>query len=657
MAITRTIGKNTLGDNNKMHVRLREYDMSTQNLSYVFRSTMGVGMLVPFMKIVCQKGDIFDIKLTNKTMTHPTLGPLFGSFKLQHFIFTAGFRLYNSWLHNNRTGIGMKMSDIKFPTITRGLITGTAPETKHSPSSLYSYIGWKGSRSQAASKAAEKNGIPVLIYLDIFKNYFANTQEDKFYIITGDTEASVTIGQNLQINKTIKVGEDAGIIWQAPMNNTATLEAGPEVKNYANFWKSVKIRFYNPSNGMTKEAYINYLTSNNATKKITTDKVSTVFPNGNSLEGYTTIQGIYVGQFPGDETLYRNSLNTTLTEQKLEVLDKVRDEILKSPGNVKLGMSNTSDKEVNALFEKIRYAANIKLGGLVLKTYDSDIFNNWVKTDWIDGENGISKVTALKPDEDGTITMDALNLQQKVYNMLNRIAVSGGTYRDWLETVYTAGRYLDRPETPVFQGGMSQMIEFDEVVATTGNTEGQVLGELAGRGYARQPNTSGRLHFQVEEPGYVMGIMAITPMIDYSQGNDFDLNLLTMDDLHKPALDGIGYQDLMNEQRAWWTAQQDGTTITDTTPGKSVAWIDYMTNFNRTFGNFAAGENEDFMVLNRNYERGTDNEITNGSTYINPQEHIDIFADTAIDSQNFWVQTACEITRRGNYSAKQIPNF
>lgn len=657
MAITRTIGKNTLGDNNKMHVRLREYDMSSQNLSYVFRSTMGVGMLVPFMKIVCQKGDIFDIQLTNKTMTHPTLGPLFGSFKLQHFIFTAGFRLYNSWLHNNRTGIGMKMSDIKFPTIPRGMFTGNAPEVKHDPSSLYSYIGWKGTKSPSGANSAEKNAIPVLIYLDIFKNYFANTQEDNFYIMAGNTEASVIIGQQTQINKTVKVGEDAGIIWQAPMGNTATLEAGPEVEDYANFWKSVKIRFYNPSNGMTKEAYINYLTSNSATKKITTDKVSTIFPSGNSLEGYTTIQGIYIGKFPGDETLYRNSLKTILKEEKLEVLDLIRDEILKNPGNKALSMIATKDQKVNDLFQGIRSAALNKLGGLVLKTYESDIFNNWVKTDWIDGENGISKITALKADEDGTITMDALNLQQKVYNMLNRIAVSGGTYRDWLETVYTAGRYLDRPETPVFQGGMSQMIEFDEVVATTGNTEGQVLGELAGRGYARQPNTSGRLHFQVEEPGYVMGIMAITPMVDYSQGNDFDLNLFTMDDLHKPALDGIGYQDLMNEQRAWWTAAQNGTAITDTTPGKSVAWIDYMTNFNRTFGNFAAGESEDFMVLNRNYERGADNGIANGSTYINPQEHIDIFADTAIDSQNFWVQTACEITRRGNYSAKQIPNF
>lgn len=657
MAITRTIGKNTLGDNNKMKVRLREYDMSSQNLSYVFRSTMGVGMLVPFMKIVCQKGDIFDIKLTNKTMTHPTLGPLFGSFKLQHFIFTAGFRLYNSWLHNNRTGIGMKMSDIKFPLIYRGNNKDINEKAKNDPSSLYSYIGWKGTRQTINGETARKNAIPVLIYLDIFKNYFANTQEDNFYIIAGAAEVTVTLQQLGVDIFTIQVGKNAKITLPTPISNTTKLKASDNVKNYTEFWKSIKIRFQNPSTGQYKESYINYLTSNGSTQTITTDKISTVFPAENSLNGYTTIQGIYVGQFPGDEELYKSSLKTILKEKKLETLDKIRDEILKAPGNQALIIEDSTDKDVKEIFKDIRDAARNKLGGLVLKTYDSDIFNNWVKTDWIDGENGISKVTALKPDEDGTITMDALNLQQKVYNMLNRIAVSGGTYRDWLETVYTAGRYLDRPETPVFQGGMSQMIEFDEVVATTGNTEGQVLGELAGRGYARQPNSSGRLHFQVEEPGYVMGLVAITPMVDYSQGNDFDLNLFTMDDLHKPALDGIGYQDLMNEQRAWWTAEQTTTSIKDTTPGKSVAWIDYMTNFNKTFGNFAAGESEDFMVLNRNYEDDGANGISNGSTYINPQEHIDIFADTALDSQNFWVQTACEITRRGNYSAKQIPNF
>lgn len=657
MAITRTIGKNTLGDNNKMHVRLREYDMSSQNLSFVFRSTMGVGMLVPFMKIVCQKGDIFDIKLTNKTMTHPTLGPLFGSFKLQHFIFTAGFRLYNSWLHNNRTGIGMKMSDIKFPISSQQFNSGKKKQ-QNNPSSLYSYIGWKGGKRNATSGvAANKQCIPLLIYYDIFKNYFANTQEDNFYIITGSTKATVTFEQQNEDTFTTQVGQDAEHAWNTPINNTAVLQASDNVKNFGDFWTSLVIKVYNPSNGSSLTVYINNATTNYSTKKITLDKIK-----NNELAGYTTIQGVYIktpvfGDSTNYQKMFNNSLGSILKEEKIETLDQIRDEILKSPGNITLEMTKTTNNKINTFFEDVRAAAENKLGGLVIKTYDSDIFNNWVKTDWIDGENGISKVTALKPDEDGTITMDALNLQQKVYNMLNRIAVSGGTYRDWLETVYTAGRYLDRPETPVFQGGMSQMIEFDEVVATTGNAEGQVLGELAGRGYARQPETSGRLHFQIEEPGYVMGLVAITPMVDYSQGNDFDLNLFTMDDLHKPALDGIGYQDLMNEQRAWWTATQENQKITDTTPGKSVAWIDYMTNFNRTFGNFATGESEDFMVLNRNYENDGNDGIANGSTYINPQEHIDIFADTALDSQNFWVQTACEITRRGNYSAKQIPNF
>ena len=58
--------------------------------------------------------------------------------------------------------------------------------------------------------------------------------------------------------------------------------------------------------------------------------------------------------------------------------------------------------------------------GLCLKTYNSDLLQNWINTEWIDGVNGISEVTAIDVT-DGKLTMDALNLQQKVYNMLNRI--------------------------------------------------------------------------------------------------------------------------------------------------------------------------------------------------------------------------------------------
>ena len=131
--------------------------------------------------------------------------------------------------------------------------------------------------------------------------------------------------------------------------------------------------------------------------------------------------------------------------------------------------------------------------------------------------------------------------------------------------------------------------------------------------------------------------------------------------IYKPALDGIGYQDLTQEQMVGETSVYNGgatiNKIKHLAANKTVAWIDYMTIYNRTFGDFAAGETLDFMVLNRRYEVGNDNTIKDLTTYIDPQKYIEIFADTSIDSQNFWVQTVVQATRRGNYSAKQIPLF
>ena len=37
---------------------------------------------------------------------------------------------------------------------------------------------------------------------------------------------------------------------------------------------------------------------------------------------------------------------------------------------------------------------------------------------------------------DNKFTIDELNIHKKVYDMLNRIAVSGGSYEDWQEAVF-----------------------------------------------------------------------------------------------------------------------------------------------------------------------------------------------------------------------------
>ena len=156
-----------------------------------------------------------------------------------------------------------------------------------------------------------------------------------------------------------------------------------------------------------------------------------------------------------------------------------------------------------------------------------------------------------------------------------------------------------------------------------------------------------------------MGIVSITPRIDYSQGNEWDTNLKTLDDLHKPQLDEIGFQDLITEQMAWWdsTIDENGNYI-HKSAGKQPAWINYQTNVNKVYGNFADIDNEAYMVLLRRYQHdSTTGAIKDLTTYIDPTHFNYMFADTALDAQNFWVQIVVDITARRKMSAKIMPNL
>ena len=161
-----------------------------------------------------------------------------------------------------------------------------------------------------------------------------------------------------------------------------------------------------------------------------------------------------------------------------------------------------------------------------------------------------------------------------------------------------------------------------------------------------------------------MALVSITPRIDCSQGNDFDMNLVSMNDLHKPALDAIGYQDLITDQMAWWDTVVDttGAGTVYKSAGKQPAWINYMTSVNKVLGNFADETQQMFMVLNRRYENNAVSgsgqvSIRDLTTYIDPSKYNQIFSDTRLDAQNFWAQIGIGATVRRKMSAKIIPNL
>ena len=307
--------------------------------------------------------------------------------------------------------------------------------------------------------------------------------------------------------------------------------------------------------------------------------------------------------------------------------------------------------------------------GLVVKTYQSDLFNNWLNTEYITGENGIANLSKITVDQSGSFTMDTLNLAEKIYEVLNRIAVSGGTYEDWQEAVWGEGA-VRKAETPMYMGGMSAEIMFEQVISnseTKIDGDYQPLGSLGGKGKQFDKKGGNNIHIKCEEPTYIMGIASITPRICYNQGNDWDLTELnTLDDLHKPGFDGIGFQDLMVEQFAWWDTKYyryDGENIIErNSAGKQTAWINYQTAVDKSFGDFARSNGLGFMALNRNYERVYDGStglesVKDVTTYIDPAKYNYAFAYTTLAAQNFWVQIHSNVVARRKMGAQQIPNL
>ena len=146
---------------------------------------------------------------------------------------------------------------------------------------------------------------------------------------------------------------------------------------------------------------------------------------------------------------------------------------------------------------------------------------------------------------------------------------------------------------------MSSEIVFEELVSTAETTD-KPLGTLAGKGNLIDKK-GGRIEIECKEPCIIMGIMSITPRIDYSQGNKWYMTELNnMNDLHKPALDGIGFQELMTEQMAWWDVKiSDTGELTKFSAGKQPAWLNYMTSYNEVYGTFADPDKAGYTVLRR----------------------------------------------------------
>ncbi|AXH74229.1 MAG: hypothetical protein [Microviridae sp.] len=644
-----TVGGGRLGSGNRMTQELHGYGKSNHDIGYQFKTTMAPGVLVPFLTEIGLPGTDFDINLNANINTKPTLGPLFDGFKFQADIFQIPMRLYNGWLNNDKLDIGLQMEKVKFPLMTFIAPDFTQEEYENmvdidnchiNPSCILKYIQISGfGISRGGDRARSFNALMLLCVWDAYKCYYANKQEKLGAVIHTDVQQPDEVVDDIFID-------------------SINLPQFPAVQQQIlTFGTSIQIN----STALVNDADIILTTDTGI--EYTVQQLFYMYNVTPTLQ-----QGTYDAAGWGELTIvnwrYRAAGLSILPPKvqlfELANIDLMRERILQATGAAGAFevMSQALEPysylvDVTGKFQSIQQA----LEGLPVKTYQSDMLQNWLNTETIVGSNGINEITAIDTSG-GSFTIDALIMQKKVWEMLNRIALSGGSYQDYLAVTYLPQNHW-RPTTPVYLGSLIKEVVFQEVVSQSA-VDGEALGSLAGKGIMGQKHKGGRIHAKCDEPCIILGLCSLTPRINYSQGNAWFNHLKTMADLHVPAMDGIGYQDLITEQMAWWDTYQTNTDVwVQKSAGKQPAWTNYTTNVNRTYGNFAIKNSEMFMTLNRQYKAtvasGKNVSIQDLTTYIEPSKYNNIFADAAIDAQNFWLMMNVDINVRRLMSARQMP--
>lgn len=663
MAITKALGGERLGSGNKMNVTLHGFKRSSHNIGQLFKTDQAIGTLVPYFCDIGLNGTTYNIDLTTKIRTLPTNGPIFGRLKHQIDVFHAPIRLYIRVLHNNALGIGMKMQNVKLPAMK---LRANQPDmTKDdlnsqqiSQDSLMAYLGIRGLGRSKTGETMFARAFPaifLLMYWDTYKNYYANKQEEIGYVIT----------QGQGLIKTITVYNANG----APEYRTDSEKKWQEVGStaLAGEWfirvifngevnestaRSVKIT---PESGTTFDLENKALWDARPADWVGKNSTSWIFTSKSSSNA--------INFQPGESAYKIDNETIGLSKFELSNIDEMREAILAAPKTVPFYVGSLNSMPymaslADATVDETNTNGNssyFNQAGLGIKTYLSDRFNNWLSTEWIDGEGGIADITSVDVS-DGMLKMDALILAKKIYDMMNRIAVSDGSYQSWQEVVYDE-KALRIAESPMYVGGMSSEVVFDEVVSNSA-TEDQPLGTLAGRGAERKARGGNSIKIKIREPSMIMIIGSFTPRIDYSQGNKWWTRLQTMNDLHKPNLDGIAFQELITDEMAAFDTEvnADGTIVWKSA-GKQVAWQEYMTNIDQSFGSFSAYRELAHMAMNRSYEHDSTGAISDLTTYIDPTKYNVAFADAKLSAKNIWVQCAIDCIVRRKMSAKQIPNL
>lgn len=332
------------------------------------------------------------------------------------------------------------------------------------------------------------------------------------------------------------------------------------------------------------------------------------------------------------------------------------------------------------------YNSSLKQGpyqGLCFRTYRMDLLRGILNS-----SVGTYKSTIdVSGDQ---ISYDTILEAGKLFDLIQRIDVTGGRFSDWMWTRWHVKPYNDI-HRPVYLGSVSESFGNVDVLAPTAGTQydkdtGEIIsssgaGQQTGFAVGRVNRDRESFHLRSNQYGTFMIIMSMVPLVRYSQG--FDLNMLktTFADIYDPAFSQIGYQDVSRYELSALPKLAEASSSPDgivrfedldksVSVGKRIAWSEYMGCVDRSIGDFAQGASLDYWAFNRVYtEDGsltgdedwqTDLYQKYGSfdmnSYVMPDLWNKLFAATDFDQRNFRFRVSFDISAKRPIGNRVLPH-
>lgn len=236
--------------------------------------------------------------------------------------------------------------------------------------------------------------------------------------------------------------------------------------------------------------------------------------------------------------------------------------------------------------------------------------------------NSTSLTEALADAVQYGISINDLRNVNAFQRWLEAKARGGYKYRDVIETMFGISVRYDTLDMPEFIGGTSIDI-FVNQISQTVPTETSPLGDYAGQ--ASGVGTGQTINEYFDEHGFVIGILSVVPVPNYSQLLPKYFIKRDAFDYYFPQFGHIGMQPIKYDEVCPVQSYQESTdqsNVLDETFGYQRAWYDYLASTDEVHGEFRTNLRN--FVMNRTFD--VKPELVKEFLTVDPSQLNDVFA-------------------------------